>query len=314
MVKSDVSAKRPELKSPRRLKPAVAKRGRYQKRITHSGLKLPSSWVTLKDSLSLLGRNKRLFSELVIAYGVLSVLLVRGLSNTAQLTSTKQALLTDKSSSLKTSFNLVGSLFGSSGSGSSTGSTYQTVLLVIISLAIIWALRQVYDKEAAKKLSIKAIFYQSTGQLIPFFLVVLTMSLQLIPAIIGGTIYSIVVSNGLAVSFAERLGWAGLFFVLVTWSLYMATTSIVAMYIVTLPDFTPIKALKSARDLVRYRHWTVMRKVLFLPLFLALFTVIVMLPIVLWLTPLAEWIFFIIGLGSLVIAHTYLYNLYRELL
>ena len=53
-----------------------------------------------------------------------------------------------------------------------------------------------------------------------------------------------------------------------------------ALYIVTLPDMTPMKALRSARELVRYRRWTVLRKVLFLPLMLLVVAAIIMVPII----------------------------------
>jgi hypothetical protein len=39
-----------------------------------------------------------------------------------------------------------------------------------------------------------------------------------------------------------------------------------------------------------------------------------MVPIIIWLTPLAQWIFFLLTMFALVAAHTYMYTLYRELL
>lgn len=75
-----------------------------------------------------------------------------------------------------------------------------------------------------------------------------------------------------------------------------------------------MKALRSARELVRYRRWTVLRKILFLPVVLLVAAAVVMVPIIIWLTPLAQWIFFLLTMFALVAVHAYMYNLYRELL
>ena len=94
----------------------------------------------------------------------------------------------------------------------------------------------------------------------------------------------------------------------------MITASIFAMYIVTLPDMTPIKALKSARGLVQYRRWEVMRKLLFLPIITVIIGVILLVPIVMFLTPVAEPVFLVFSSSLIVLAHAYVYGLYKELL
>jgi hypothetical protein len=77
---------------------------------------------------------------------------------------------------------------------------------------------------------------------------------------------------------------------------------------------TPMKALRSARELVRYRRWTVLRKVLWLPFVLLLAAALIMVPIIIWLTALAQWIFFLLTMFAVAAVHAYLYGLYRELL
>ena len=94
----------------------------------------------------------------------------------------------------------------------------------------------------------------------------------------------------------------------------MISSSIFALYIVTLPDMTPLKALRSARQLVRHRRWTVLRKILFLPILLIVVAAIVMLPIIIWTPPLAQWIFFVLTMFAIAAVHAYAYALYRELL
>lgn len=300
-------------KSPRRLKIPQYKRGRYQKRIKHDVPKLVSSWEVFKQSVIVIWQNNSLFGGILLVYVVLSAILVRGLSSTAQLSLVKDALKETSDSVFSTSTTLLGSLLNSSTPTAASGTVYQSMLFVLISLVVIWTLRQVYDQKA-KKISLKVAFYKSSYPLVPFVLVLLVISLQLVPLLIGSSVYALVASNGLAVTGLEQLAWGGLFFLLATWSFYMISSSLFALYIVTLPNVTPMQSLRSAKDLVKFRRWTVMRKILFLPLILFLLISLVMLPAVLWLTPIAEWIFFIIGLAALIIGHSYLYNLYRKLI
>jgi hypothetical protein len=167
---------------------------------------------------------------------------------------------------------------------------------------------------AGSKARVRDTYYRGMYPLVPFILVLMVIALQLVPLLVGSTVYSLVINNGIAVLFIEKLLWALLYALLALLSLYMISSSLFALYIVTLPDMTPLKALRSARELVRYRRWTVLRKVLCLPLILLVAAAIIMLPIIVWLTPLAKWIFFLLTMSSLVAVHAYMYTLYRELL
>ena len=300
-------------KETRRLKLGRYQRGKFQKRIKYAGPSLPPATKLFRHSLGIIRRNKKIFGLILFAYIGLSILLVRGFSSTAQLTSVKATITATKGTGFATSTSILSSLFSASSATTTGGTTFQLVLFIIMSLVIIWALRQVHGKQNVK-VSIKDAFYKSTEQLIPFTLVLLVVSLQLIPMLIGASLYSMVVVNGLAVNGLEKLPWMGVFFLLALSSLYALSSSIFALYIVTLSGVTPLQALRSAKELVRLRRWTVMRKILFLPVFLFTVICLIMLPTVLWLTPIAEWIYFAIGLGTLIIAHSYLYNLYRELM
>jgi len=142
----------------------------------------------------------------------------------------------------------------------------------------------------------------------------LVVGLQLVPLGVGSALYSTVINNGIAVTVVEKIIWGLLFFVLAVLSLYMLSSSLFALYIVTLPDMTPFKALRSARELVRYRRWTVLRKIIFLPLGLLLLAAIVVVPVIIFITPAAQWVFFVCTMAGLALVHSYMYNLYRELL
>jgi hypothetical protein len=104
------------------------------------------------------------------------------------------------------------------------------------------------------------------------------------------------------------------FILLAAWSIYMVSASIFALYIVTLPDMLPRQALRSARELVRYRRWQIIRKVFFLPVFVILAIGVIIVPLILYAPPIVPIVFYILSMLSILFAHTYLYSLYRELL
>ena len=267
-----------------------------------------SAWQLIWD-------HKRLIIGITLVYGLLNLLLVRGLAGGLDLTGLKQDLneiFTGQFATLASSASIFVLMVGSAGNTSSdTAGAYQIFLWLIASLAVIWALRQVVAGKAA---GIRDAFYRGMYPLIPFVLVLLVVALQLVPMLIGSSLYATVLSNGIAVHAVEKLLWLAAFIGLILLSLYLVTSSILALYIVTLPDMTPLKALRSARELVRGRRWLVMRKMLALPLIMLLAAAVVMLPIIIWLTPLAQWVFFLLSMFALTATHAYLYTLYRELL
>ncbi len=303
------------LKVPRKLKTPTYQRWRYSKRIKHPGPKLPSGWRIMRRSVAVIGQRKRLFAGVLFVYVVLSLVFVKGFAQSSQLVDTKIQLQAANQQSFDTGITLLTNLMASgSGASSQTAGAYQTVLIVIMSLVVIWVLRRTYGVDRTKKIKLKTAFYNSTTPLIQFLLLLGLFSLQLLPLMVGASVFNAVSSNGLAVTIFEKLAWGGAFLILATWSFFMITVTSLALYIVTLPDVQPMQALRSAKQLVRFRRWTVMRKILFLPIFLFFLTCLVMLPFVIWLTIIAEWVFFVYGLSVVIIVHAYMYQLYRELL
>jgi hypothetical protein len=297
----------------RRIKP-----GKYQfklKRQVKYPAKLPNAVQLAKTAALIFWQNRRLLSGIIIIYGLLNLVLVQGLAGNTDVSSLKDNLnqvFSGHFASLASSLSVFAVLVGSAGNGSSqTAGAYQFFLAVIASLAIIWALRQLI---AGSKLRIRDPFYRGMYPLIPFILILLVIAVQLLPLLIGSSLYSLVISNGIAASAFEKILWALLFIALALWSLYMVSASIFGLYIVTLPDMTPRKALRSARELVKLRRWTVLRKLLCLPLILLIVAAVIMVPIIIWLTPLAQWVFFVLTMFALLAVHLYAYTLYREML
>jgi len=298
----------------RRPKLAAFRSWRPYQQVRHP-MRLSNVWQLTKSVTELLWLHRRLFIGITLVYGLLNLILVKGLASSTDVASLKSQLsqiFTGHFGSLASGLSIFVVLIGSAGNGSSnTAGAYQLFLALIVSLAVIWALRQTL---AGRQLRIRDAYYQGMYPFIPFILVLLIVGLQLIPLLIGSSLYSLVITNGIAVHVIEKLLWALVFITLALFSLYMLSSSLFALYIVTLPDMTPMKALRSARELVRYRRWTVLRKVLCLPLILLIVAAIIMLPIIVWLTPLAQWVFFLLTMFALTAVHGYMYSLYRELL
>jgi hypothetical protein len=266
-------------------------------------------------SLQQLWRHRLLFGGISLIYGLLNLLLVRGLASTSDVGSFKDLVSSVFHGALGqvetavTSFLYLVSTSG--GGGTPTSGTYQTVLLVVVSLAFIWALRQT---AAGNRPRIRDSFYLGMYPLVPFLLVLLTIGVQLIPLAIGSFLYSTLVTNGIVIDGGEKLLAGVLCAIPVLWSLRMITASAFALYIVTLPEMTPMKALRSARELVYKRRLLLWRKFILLPVVLLVVAIIIEIPLIVWLTPLAEWAFFVYSMLALAFVHGYMYNLYREML
>ncbi len=300
--------------SARRLKQPIYKSFRVSKRIRHQRAKLPAARRLLWRSLKHLIKYWRVFVGVSVVYTVLTLILVRGFGVSSSLPQTKellQSLFHGTTAKITNGVTLFGILLGTNTTVGNAASAYQSMLVVVTSLALIWGLRQTYAKV---KIRTRDTFYKGLYPLVPFVLVIIVIGLQLIPLLISNMLYGFIFSNGLAVTLLEKVLWAVLLFLLALLSLYMVTSSVFALYIVTLPDVTPLQALRSARELVRYRRWTVMRKFLFLPVVLLVVAAIVTIPVILYFTTAAQWIYFVMTMLALAVTHSYMYALYRELI
>lgn len=289
---------------PHRLQPAPAppKVGR-----------VPSAWSLTRMAVRPLTKHWKLFGGIVLLYGILNLIFVQSLGSSADIQAVTSAL--DKH--FKGGVGKVGSglsafayLLGAS-AGTSQGGAYQSIIVIVVSLSLIWVLRR---EGALAEVRVRDAFYRAMTPLVPFALILCIIALQLAPFLLGAGLYNTAVSNGIADATVVRLVFLLLFGLLAFWSLYMVSGSIMSMYIVTLPEMTPFAAFRSSRALARRRRWMVMRKLLFLPIVLLVPTAIIMLPILMFATALAPWIFFALTMIALAVFHSYMYTLYQALL
>jgi hypothetical protein len=312
MAKTPTVDKKPA-KEPRTLKTGKYKSFKLQKPIKTGDAQIPGAFKLMRGALSVLRHNWKPFLGIVVIYGVLNLLLVQSF-NASGITQTKDTLdatNTGRFGSLLSSTMLFMYMASSSGNvTNTTAGAYQLVLTLVTSLALIWTLRQVY---ADKKVRIRDGFYWGMYPLIPFMLVLLAAAVQLLPVVVGGFVYNLV-NTGIAATGVEVVLWGVAFAIFVLITLYMLSSSIFALYIVCLPEVQPMEALRSARELVRYRRWTIMRKLLFLPIFLLITGALLIVPLIYIAAPLASITFLLTSMFGLPIIHSYIYRLYRELL
>ena len=301
---------------PRKLKASSYRSFRLQRPIKKPATgQLPGAFRLFFASVRLLGQNWKVFAGIIFIYGLLNVLLVQGLSAGGNLNESKTAL--DEASlgqwgQLMGGFVLFSYLAGASGNANSdVAAAYQMFLGVITSLALIWTLREVY---AGNVVRIRDGFYRGMHPLIPFIMIIGVIALQLIPVVTGGFVYSLVSGGSVPLGGVEVLFWTTVFGLSALISAYMLCSSLFALYIVCLPGTNPLQALRAARELVQHRRWTVIRKVVFLPIALLVCGAAITVPAVFLETPVAGFLFFALSMVGLAVIHSYMYRLYRELL
>lgn len=259
--------------------------------------------------------HKPLFFGLALIYAVVNFvfsLLSQNAINLAEIKANTEEFLGGEVSQASINFALYGDLLGStSPSSSDVTGAYRMISSIVISLAIIWALRRVIAGETA---SIKDAFYKGAYPLVPFFFVLLVIGLQLIPFLIANLIFAAVFGTGIAVTLLEKLLWVAIVGLISLLSIYMLLSSVFAAYIVTLPDMTPMKALRSARALVIHRRISVAIRLLFLLIILGIFVTAFVLPVIFVWPVAAEAALYLVSGFALVFTHSYIYNLYRSLL
>ncbi len=292
-----------------------SRRKRRQAERVIARTKVTNSFILFGRALKMLRNHWEIFGGIVLIYTIINIVLVGGFSGSADLQQTKDSLadvFTGQFSKLSAGLSLFGFLVASgTGVASGVASAYQTILVVIVSLAIVWALRQLY---ANNKIRIRDTFYNATYPLVQVLLVLLMITVHLLPAVFGVFLFNILVLQGILTVTWQQAIVDGVAIAGLTWTIYLLTASLIAAYIVTLPEMTPIRALRSAKDIVRYRRAMVFRKLLFLPVVLLVISAIIMVPLTVIYTPAATIVFFLLTSLAIPVVHSYMYSLYRELI
>lgn len=195
-------------------------------------------------------------------------------------------------------------------------------LALYLWLTTVWLLRRLV---ASKKVKLRDGLYNAGAPILPTFLLIIVLLIQLIPAaiamIIAGAAWQSGVVDGGAASMAIALGLA----LVVVLSLYWVASTFIALIIITLPGMYPAQALTIAGDLVVGRRLRVLYRILWLLATLISWWVVLMIPVILfdgWIktvfeqiswVPIIPTVLLILSTISIVWSCTYIYLLYRKM-
>ena len=277
--------------------------------------------------LRVISKYRRHFFVLLSIYLLTSLLLI-GVSQQDQFRSLSDSFATidDQTSDaapVDAATQIIG-LFGSTFAGSLNGSLtdvqqfYMALLYLIMWLVVIWMLRQLLNGNVIK---VRDALYNACAPLISTICIVGLLLAQMIPGILGVAIFSIATQDGMLSNGATAMVFGVMALLLLVLSLYWISSSIFALLMVTLPGMYPMKAVKAAGEIALGRRTSLMLRLVWLGLLLAILWVVILLPALLidyWVK--VSWFPIVVislqlatGL-SLVVGVTYIYMLYRTML
>jgi hypothetical protein len=287
---------------------------RLQKRIKPEPGVIPSSGELFKQTFTFMWRWRTVLLAMMFIHAVIYFVLVQGPVPENGIETIRESVETilgqGANSTLKGNLTTLGAVLSTT-ENNGQNSILASVILILLSLVYIWGIRQLSSN---KKIAARDAYYQGSTTLLPTLLVLCVISLQLLPFAIASFIYSVAKSGQIFVSGAEDLSFFLVTFLVGILSFYWITSSIIALYIVTLPGMYPMRALKAAKKLVQFRRLAVFRRILALPVVLGILYFTSLLLIIRFMpnqTYLALAIFQIILLPFI---HVYLYKLYRALI
>ncbi len=284
------------------------------------------------ESFKILFKNWRLFLPFILILAILNIVLVGLMSEETYVTF--QNSLDETAKNLKAgelgTFARSGLLListittGGLSQGMTESQQFAAVILFIVTwLVTIYLVRQ---RLAGHKVKLRDGLYNALAPFISTLLVGLVIFLEAIPLMIVVITYSAAVStNFLATPFYALIYF--IFAALLTLlSVYLISSSLIALIAVSAPGLYPMVAVSSARELLAGRRIKFIIRVVYLFFVLTVIWVIVMLPLIAldlvlkrsfsWLEglPVVSFELLLMTCFSMVYATIYLYLFYRRLL
>lgn len=267
----------------------------------------------IRDVFQLWRENKRMMFSFTGLYAAFYFVFVRALTafDVGAIRDQIQTYFGDSVSEFTGSIILTSAVFGLSIELDEISGLYALLLIVIFSLALLWLLRHIWQ---GRSTTIKEAFYEGMSPLVPALIIVAIMGLQLIPITIGAFVLATALVNEVAIRWWEIIIVGGISLSTVVLSGYWLSGSFMALYIATIPEMTPMKALRSAKEMLKGRRFIVLQRILSF----FLFTGIVAFAFLLLVVMTAEvWALVAVTAISVILLpwmHTFFYTLYRSLL
>ncbi len=292
----------PTKRSRPRLVLRTKKLSKSQQKKAQKSKRLPRAWRIMGLSLLVFKNNFKVIAGITLVYGILSVLFVQSSANIANIG------LEEPTSGFERATNDFSSLVSSFGA---SDSFMQIALLLIIFLALVWALRRLYAGEPA---STKSAYYLGMTPIIPVILLSALLFIQLLPMLIASAGLQFASGSGVGGTALEVLVWLVVFILATVWSFSMIPRTLTSIFIVTLPGMTPGTARKKAKELVVGRRISISLKLIFLPVFIIFCLAVILIPIIMVLPGLASPLFIVISPIATSLSIIYLFNLYQEII
>lgn len=292
-------------------------------------LALPGYVAFTSEVLQTLRAHKSVFIRLVLLYGFM-LFALGGVTSQATYTEINDLLNESRQDLTKNGFNTVGQagllLLSTYATGPGTLSADQQLylgfFLLLVWLTTVWLLREFKLK---RRPLLRDGLYNAGAPILSSLVLCFILLFQLLPIGIMAIVYGALTSVGLATSgFGAMLFWV-LAIAIIALSFYWATSTLIALVVVTLPGMYPFKALKASGDLVIGRRLRILYRLLWIQLLIILAWAIIMIPLILldnWLAtlwpvyvniPVVPVIAAVASAGSAVIFASYVYLLYRKI-
>lgn len=283
-----------------------------QKKLSSVRKPLRSSRWYLGESVRFLLRNWRTMLVLILIHTIIYIAFLAP-QHTLSTKDIQDVLdkLMGESDSWQAHLAKAGGTIGITLLDSGQSSSASVVIGLCMSLVFIWAIRHLTNKT---KIKARDAIYQGLAPLVSFTIVLVIISIQLLPAIFASFLYTTAKNTGLLTTGFENFIFFAVMALVVLLCLYWATSAIMALYIVTLPGMYPMRALRSAKDLVVFRRFPIFLRIVALPILLVLIFGLILLAVVLIKPSLLVLVLNLIAILAMPLFHTYLYKLYRSLI
>lgn len=292
-------------------------------------LKLPGYWAFTNEVRALLWRHKNLMLWLAVIYSSLTVVLV-GMASQSTYTQLNDALKTSGGDLFsgnwgqigQASLLLLGGVTGNlSAAPGATQQIYAAILALLVWLTTVWLLRAIL---AGRRPRLRDGIYNAGAPLVSTFLVSLLLTIQLLPVALAAIAYSAAEASGLLAGGVEAMIFWAVAALLTMLSLYWITSTIFALIVVTLPGMYPMKAIRTAGDLVIGRRLRILYRLLWLIGTIVAAWLVVIVPIILFamwfngIAPAVSWVpivpiaLLLMSTATIIWSASYVYLFYRK--
>jgi hypothetical protein len=293
-------------------------------------LQLPGYWAFTNIVRRQLATHKRLFTGLVMLYSVASALFV-GLGSQTTYSQLSTTLHTTGGDLFAGSFGalsqagllLISGVSGTLSSGiTAVQQVYATMFALLVWLTTVWLLRTIL---AGRTPRLRDGMYNAGAPIVASFFVCLLLVAQVLPIALAAVGYNAAATSGVLDSGVGAMLFWAVASLLTILSLYWITSTLLALVVVTLPGMYPMRAIRTAGDLVIGRRIRILLRLLWLGLMIVLAWTIIMIPLILldgWLKnllPTINWLpiipvaLLVMSCLTVVWAASYVYLLYRRI-